>query len=88
MLIVVILSMSFAAELNVVHMIQFILPELAHFKDSDVATASISQSVADIAGRLFIPLLAHMLKVAPKVSYSLALILATCARTGKIYWNY
>uniref|UniRef100_A0AAR5QGG2 Major facilitator superfamily (MFS) profile domain-containing protein n=1 Tax=Dendroctonus ponderosae TaxID=77166 RepID=A0AAR5QGG2_DENPD len=78
------LGVSFAAELNIILMMQFMLKDLSLFSRSDVATAILIQSVADIAGRLLIPIGAHYCKVPAKNMYVGALVVATFARTGWI----
>ncbi|CAH0561105.1 unnamed protein product [Brassicogethes aeneus] len=90
MTIVVVLGLSFAAELNVVLMMQFILAKLAMLNKQDIATTIMFQYIGDILGRLAIPLISHCLKVPPKVCYSLALIFACFARTGLavLYTSY
>lgn len=82
-LVVVGLGVSFAAELNVILMMQFVLPELSGFSRSDVAIVTSVQYVSDIIGRLAIPLVSHYLEVGPKVMYGGALIVATISRTGR-----
>ncbi|XP_048517615.1 monocarboxylate transporter 9 isoform X2 [Dendroctonus ponderosae] len=80
------LGVSFAAELNIILMMQFMLKDLSLFSRSDVATAILIQSVADIAGRLLIPIGAHYCKVPAKNMYVGALVVATFARTVLSIW--
>lgn len=81
-LVVIGLGVSFAAELNVILMMQFVLPELSGFLRSDVAIVTSVQYASDIIGRLAIPLLSHYFEVGPKMMYGGALIAATVSRTG------
>uniref|UniRef100_V5GMZ1 Monocarboxylate transporter n=1 Tax=Anoplophora glabripennis TaxID=217634 RepID=V5GMZ1_ANOGL len=80
-LVVIGLGISFAAELNVILMMQFVLPELSGFLRSDVAFVTSVQYTTDIIGRLAIPLVSHYFEVAPKIMYGGALVAATVART-------
>lgn len=78
---VVSLSISFAAELNVILMMQFVLPELSDFNRTDVANIISVQFMFDIIGRLFIPGIFHCFGASPKWIYMGALLTATAART-------
>ncbi|CAH1154539.1 unnamed protein product [Phaedon cochleariae] len=80
-LVVVGLGISFSAELSVILMMQFLLPELSNFTRSDVANVTSFQFAFDIVGRLLVPFLGYRLDVAPKLMYMGALVLATFART-------
>ncbi|CAG9761990.1 unnamed protein product [Ceutorhynchus assimilis] len=80
------LGVSFASELNIILMLQFILEKLSLFERSDIATAVMIQSIADIIGRLLIPMLAHCANASGKVMYAGALILASCGRTILAIW--
>ncbi|KAG5861021.1 hypothetical protein JTB14_024431 [Gonioctena quinquepunctata] len=80
-LIVVGLGISFAAELNVILTMQFILPELSKFTRTQVANVSSILSIFDIIGRMLIPLLSYHFEVPRRLVYIIALILATSART-------
>lgn len=77
------MSISFASELNIILMMSFILPELASFERKDVALALSVQSIADIIGRLVVPLLGHHFSVSPRVMYVMSLITSTVGRTCK-----
>ncbi|CAG9854141.1 unnamed protein product [Phyllotreta striolata] len=81
------LSVSYAAELNVIVMLQFILPELAQFDGNDVANVTSVQFVFDIIGRLVIPMVCHYFNASPKWIYIGALIAASVART-LLAWYY
>jgi hypothetical protein len=75
------MSFSFASELNTILMMSFILPELASFGEKDVALALSVQSIADIVGRLGIPLAAHYLHIPPGIMYAGSLVTSTVGRT-------
>lgn len=77
------MSISFASELNLIVMIAFVLPELAKFTTADVALFISIQSIADVTGRLLIPLIGHYLNVSAKVMYCASLITSTMGRTGQ-----
>lgn len=85
-LIVIGLGVSFASELNIIVMMQFILRDLCLFERSDVATAVSVQSVADILGRLVIPMLGHFCNAPKKVMYAGALVAASVGRTVLALW--
>ncbi|RZC32316.1 uncharacterized protein BDFB_002007, partial [Asbolus verrucosus] len=74
------MSISFASELNTILMLAFILPELASFKREDVALAISVQSIADIIGRLGVPLIGHWFSVSPRIMYANSLIVSTVGR--------
>ncbi|XP_023014227.2 monocarboxylate transporter 9 isoform X1 [Leptinotarsa decemlineata] len=78
--IVIGLGVSFAAELNGILTMQFMLPELSNFTRTDVANVASIQSIFDISARLLVPLLTYRLEVPPRLVYVMALILATVAR--------
>ncbi|XP_072376357.1 monocarboxylate transporter 3-like [Diabrotica undecimpunctata] len=75
------LGVSFAAELNMVLMMQFVLPELSKFSRTDVANITSVQFIFDILGRLVVPFACHSIHAPPKWVYAGALIAATGART-------
>lgn len=85
-LIIIGLGVSFASELNIILMLQFILRELCLFERSNVATAVSIQSVADICGRLVVPLFGDYLHVPEKYMYCGALIVASFGRTVLAVW--
>ncbi|XP_050308083.1 monocarboxylate transporter 13-like [Anthonomus grandis grandis] len=80
------LGISFASELNIVLMIQFMLRDLSLFDSGDVATAMSVQSLADIFGRLAIPLASHCMQVPAKYMYVSALVVASTGRTVLSIW--
>ncbi|KAJ8973571.1 hypothetical protein NQ317_018460 [Molorchus minor] len=86
-LVVIGLGISFAAELNIVLMMQFLLPELSELKRSAVADVTSVQYVFDITGRLVVPFLAHTCDVAPKIMYGGSLVVATISRTVLATWG-
>ncbi|XP_044255844.1 monocarboxylate transporter 13-like [Tribolium madens] len=75
------MSVSFATELNLIVMMSFILPELAHFDLQNVALAMSIQAIADIIGRLLIPLVGHYSSISPKIMYASSLTISTIGRT-------
>ncbi|XP_060531883.1 monocarboxylate transporter 13-like isoform X3 [Cylas formicarius] len=87
-LIIIGLGSSFAAELNVILMLQFILRELSGLTRSEVATAVSVQSVADIIGRLVVPLLSHTCNAPSKVMYCGALLIACFGRLVLSCFSY
>ncbi|XP_057661392.1 monocarboxylate transporter 10-like [Diorhabda carinulata] len=78
---IICLGVSFAAELNMVLMMQVVLPELSNFKSNEVANVTSVQFGFDIIGRLIIPMVCHYFKANPKWVYVSALLTATVART-------
>ncbi|KAL1509070.1 hypothetical protein ABEB36_003868 [Hypothenemus hampei] len=80
------LGISFAAELNIVLMIQFMLEDLSLFNKSEIATAIAVQGGTDIIGRLCIPLVAHYFNFSAKLMYIAALIVASLSRTVLALW--
>ncbi|XP_066245547.1 monocarboxylate transporter 5-like [Euwallacea similis] len=80
------LGVSFAAELNIILMLQFMLGNLSLFDRSDIAIAASIQSVADIGGRLVIPMCVHYFKVHAKLTYAGALVVAILTRTVLATW--
>ncbi|EFA01509.1 monocarboxylate transporter 13 [Tribolium castaneum] len=75
------MSISFATELNIIVMMSFILPELAGFDLQNVALAMSIQAIADIIGRLLIPLVGHYSSISPKIMYTSSLTISTVGRT-------
>ncbi|XP_066145450.1 monocarboxylate transporter 13-like [Euwallacea fornicatus] len=80
------LGVSFAAELNIILMLQFMLGKLSLFNRSEIATAASIQSAADIVGRLVVPMCVHYFKVHAKLTYASALVVAILARTALSTW--
>ncbi|KAJ8947358.1 hypothetical protein NQ318_002884 [Aromia moschata] len=86
-LVVLGLGISFAAELNVILMMQFVLPELSDLKRSEVADVTSVQYIFDITGRLVVPFLAYLCDAPPKLMYAGSLVLATISRTVLATWG-
>ncbi|KAJ8922539.1 hypothetical protein NQ315_007569 [Exocentrus adspersus] len=80
-LVVIGLGISFAAELNIILMMQFVLPELSGLNRSDVASITSVQYTSDITGRLVVPLVSHYFDIPPKIMYGGSLLAATFSRT-------
>lgn len=81
-IIIVGMAISYVAELNFTLMTPFVLYELAGFSNSDVALIMSIQAIADICGRLFIPIVSYGNNWSPKVMYALSLIGSSLGRTG------
>jgi len=75
------MSISFASELNIILMIAFVLPELASFETKEVAMVLSIQSIADIIGRIAVPLVGHYFSASPRVMYACSLSTSTIGRT-------
>ncbi|XP_030766427.1 monocarboxylate transporter 9-like [Sitophilus oryzae] len=86
-LIVLGLGVSFASELNIILMLQFILQELSQFERSEAAVAISVMSITDILGRLVVPMVAHMFNAPPKLMYGGALVVASIGRTVLAGWS-
>lgn len=86
-IVVIGLGLSFAAELNIILMMQFVLPEISHFSKESVATVTIVQSVFDIVSRLVVPLTSYLFQVADKKMYAIALVVSSVGRSLLAIWN-
>ncbi|KAF7283224.1 hypothetical protein GWI33_001149 [Rhynchophorus ferrugineus] len=81
------LGVTFASELNIILMLQFILQELSLFERSETAIAMSVMSISDILGRLVVPMGAHYFDAPPKLMYGVALVVASMARTVLALWS-
>lgn len=78
------MSLTFVSELNIILMIPFVLNELASFTNDDLAYALSIQAIFDVAGRLFVPAVAHAAGWPPKIMYICSLICSSIGRTGNL----
>ncbi|XP_025831361.1 uncharacterized protein LOC112904734 [Agrilus planipennis] len=75
------MGISYAAELNFLLMVPFVLYEMAKFERKDVAMVMSIQSAFDIFGRLALPILSHKSGWHPRLMYAITLIGSSIART-------